>query len=185
MTHDSFPIALTQDDLRAVGRWALGCVERALPVFEASAPSDSRPREAVEGLTTFVNGGPRTAELRALGWAAWAAREVGDPAAAAAARAASLAAAIAYTHPLATAHQANHTLGPAGYAALAIELAAGGDGNVGDAEIRWALGHASPRAREVVARMARPSIGRGRLGALLRQLDAGLRADPASRKTST
>ena len=27
-------IALTQDDLRAVGLWALGCVDRALPVFE-------------------------------------------------------------------------------------------------------------------------------------------------------
>lgn len=177
------PITLTQGDLRAVGRWALGCVERALPVFEAYLPSDSRPREAVEGLRTFVNGGPRTAKLRALGWAAWAAREVGDPAAAAAARAASLAAAIAYTHPLATVHQANHTLGPAGYAALALELAAGGDQNVGDAEIRWALGQASPEVREVVTRMAKPSTRPGRVGALLRQLDTGLRADPTPGKT--
>ena len=181
MNREPDAIALTQDDLRAVGLWALGCVERALPVFEAHAPSDSRPREAVEGLKAFANGGKRTAQLRALGWAAWAAREVGDPAAAAAARAATLAAAIAYTHPLATPHQANHTLGPAAYAALALELAAGGDPNVGDAEVRRALGHASPQVRDVVCRMARPGVGRGRLGALLRQLDAGLREEPSSR----
>lgn len=175
MNREPDAIALTRDDLRAVGLWALGCVERALPVFEAHAPSDSRPREAVEGLKAFANGGERTAQLRALGWAAWAARKVGDPAAAAAARAACLAAGIAYTHPLATAHQANHTLGPAAYSALALELAAGGDPKVGDSEVRRALDHASPSVREVLCRMARPEVGRGRLGALLRQLDEGLR----------
>lgn len=180
MNREPGAIALTQDDLRTVGLWALGCVERALPVFEALAPSDSRPREAVEGLTAFANGGKRTAQLRARGWAAWAAREVADPAAAAAARAASLAAAIAYTHPLATTHQTNHTLGPVAYAALALELAAGGDPNVGDAEVRRALGQASPRVRGVLCRMARPGVGRGRLGALLRQLDAGLRGESSS-----
>ena len=95
MNREPDPIALTQDDLRAVGSWALDRVALALVVFEAHAPSDSRPRDAVEGLKVFTNGGTRTARLRALGWAAWAAREVGDPAAAAAARAASLAAAIA------------------------------------------------------------------------------------------
>lgn len=174
-------VQLTQDDLRAVGRWALGSVERALPVFEAYAPSDSRPREAVLGLKAFAAGANRTAHLRALAWAAWAAREVGDPAAAAAARAASLAAAVAYTHPLATPHQANHTLGPAGYAAWALELAAGGDPSVGEAEVRWAIGQASARVREVVGRMARPAAGRGRVGALLRQLDAGLRGEPSRR----
>jgi len=107
-------------------------------------------------------GGKRTAQRRALGWAAWSAREVSHPAAAAA-RAASLAAAIAYTHPLATPHQTNHTLGPAAHGALALELAAGGDPNVGDAEVRRALGHASPQVRDVVCRMARPGVGRGGL----------------------
>lgn len=181
MNREPDAIALSQDDLRAAGLWALGCVERALSVFEAHAPSDSRPREAVEGLKAFANGGKRTAQLRALGWAAWAAREVGDPAAAAAARAASLAAAIAYTHPLATPHQTNHTLGPAAYAALALELAAGGDPNVGDAEVRRAVELASPQVRDLVGRMARPGGGRGRLGALLHQLDAGLRGEPSPR----
>lgn len=179
MNREPDAIALTQDELRAVGLWALGCVERALPVFEAHAPSDSRPREAIEGLKAFANGGKRTARLRTLGWAAWAAREVGDPAAAAAARAASLAAGVAYTHPLATPHQTNHTLGPAAYVALALELAADGDPNVGDAEVRRAIGHASPQVRDVVCRMVRPAVGRGRLGALLRQLDAGLRGEPS------
>jgi hypothetical protein len=171
-------IDLTQDDLRAVGWWALAFVERALPVFEAQAPSDPRPRDAVAGLKAFASGGRRTARLRELAWAAWAAREVGDPAAAAAARAASLAAGIAYTHPLATPHQAKHTLGPVAYAAWAIELAAGGDPEVGEAEVRRALELASPQVRDVVCRMTKPVAGRGRPGALIRQLDAGLRGGP-------
>ncbi len=174
------PIALTLDDLRAVGRWALGSVERALPVFEAHASSDPRPRKAIEGLKAFANGGTRTAELRALGWAAWAARKVGDPAAAAAARAACLAAGVAFTHPLATPHQTNHTLGPVASAALALELAGGGDPSVGETEIRRALGQASAQVRDVVGRMARPGVGRGRLGSLIRQLDAGLCGRPPS-----
>ena len=114
MNKEPDAIALTQDDLRAVGLWGLGCVDRALPAFETHAPWDSRPREAVEALKAFVDGRERTAQLRSRGWAAWsAAREVGDPAASAAARAACLSAAIAYTHPLATPHQINHILGPA------------------------------------------------------------------------
>ncbi len=159
---DPEPIALTLEDLRAIGRWALSSVERALPVFEAYAPSDPRPREAIEGSKAFANGGPRTAELRALGWAAWAARKVGDPAAAAAARAACLAAGVAFTHPLATPHQTNHTLGPTAYAALALELAARGNPNVGEAEIRRALGDAPQEVRDAVGRMARPGAARGR-----------------------
>jgi hypothetical protein len=81
-----------------------------------------------------------------------AAREVGDPAATAAARAAGLAAATAYTHALATPHQPKHVLGPAVYQALARELAAGNDPSVGDEEIRWAIEHASPTVCEVVRR---------------------------------
>src|SRR5262249_33478740 len=95
VSNETVAIVLTQDDLRVVGQWAIGCVDRALPVFETHVPSDSRPREAVEGLKAFIDGGKRTGQLRSRGWAAWsAAREVGDPAASAAARAASLSAAI-------------------------------------------------------------------------------------------
>ena len=122
-----FPLSL--ESLRAVGGWAADCAERALPVYEAQAGSDSRPRAAIEGIRVFAGGGKRVARLRTLALSAHAAaREVGAPAAAAAARAAGAAAASAYTHPLVDVHQTKHVVGPAAYAALALELASAGPG---------------------------------------------------------
>ena len=110
------------------GSWAADCAERALPVYETRADSDSRPRAALEGIRVFAGGGKRTAQLRTLALSAFAAaREAGDPAAAAAARAAGLAAASAYTHPLADVQQTKHILGPAAYAARALELEHAGE----------------------------------------------------------
>lgn len=170
------PIALSEEDRRLVGFWAADCAERVLALFEARAPSDLRPQEAIESVRAFASGGKRTARLRSLAWAAYAAaREIGDPAAAAAARAAGLAAATAYLHALATPHQARHVLGPAAYAARACELAARDAPGVGDKEIRWAIKRASPTVREVLRRMPARDLGRSRLGVLLYQLDTGLR----------
>src|SRR5262245_65530608 len=169
-------MTLSEEDRRLVGLWAADCAVRVLPLFEAKAPSDARPREAIEGIRAFARGGKRTAQLRSLAWAAHAAaREVGDPAATAAARAASLAAATAYMHALVTPHQAKHALGPAVYGARARELAALDDPGVGDEEIRWAIEHAAPAVREVVRRLPVRGAGRNRLDALYHQLDAGLR----------
>ena len=169
-------MTLSEEDRRLVGVWAADCAERVLPLFEAKAPSDTRPRQAIEGIRAFALEGKRTGRLRSLAWAAYAAaREVGDPVATAAARAAGLAAATAYLHALATPHQANHVLGPATYGARARELAAVDDPSVGAEEIRWAIEHASPAVRAVVRRMPVRGPGRSRLGALLYQLDAGLR----------
>jgi len=171
---------LTQDDLRFVGRWAADCAVRVLPLFEANAPSDSRPREAIEGIREFARGGKRTARLRAQALAALsAARAVDDPAAKAAARSACQAAATAYTHPLATLDQARHILGPAVYAALARELVAGFE--AGDKEIRWAIKHASPIIRAVTRRFPPHRPGATRLAIRYYQLDAGLRG-PAPRR---
>jgi hypothetical protein len=169
-------ITLTQEDLRFVGLWAADCAERVLPLFEAKAPSDTRPREAIEGIREFAGGGKRTARLRSLAVAALAAaREVGDPVATDAARAAGAAAASAYMHPLATLDQAKHALGPAVYAALARELAASGDSSAADEELRWAIQHAAPAVREVVRRYPIRVPGRTRLNALFYRLDTGLR----------
>src|SRR5262249_40526628 len=135
MDHEPGGMTLSDEDRRIVGFWAADCAERVLPLFEAKAPSDTRPREAIEGIRVFARGGKRTAQLRSLAWAAYAAaREVADPAATAAARATGLAAATAYMHALATSHQAKHVLGPAAYGALARELAAVNDHSVGDEE---------------------------------------------------
>jgi hypothetical protein len=167
---------LTLESLRAIGGWAADCAERALPIFEACAGADSRPWAAIEGIRAFAAGGKRTARLRTLAVAAnAAAREVGDPAAAAAARAAGHAAASAYTHPLADVHQTKHTVGPAAYAALALELDHGGDPRVGDAEIRWAIQHTPSEVRTVLLQMPARQVGKSRMDVILYELDAGIR----------
>jgi hypothetical protein len=50
-------IALSDEDRRLLGGWAADCAERALTLFEGKAPSDARPREAIEGIRTFAQGG--------------------------------------------------------------------------------------------------------------------------------
>ena len=169
-------MTLNDEELRVLGLWAADCAERVLPLFDAKAPADARPRAAIEGIRAFAHGGKRIGQLRSLAWAAHAAaRESSDPAATAAARAAGYAAATAYTHPRATHHQTKHALGPAIYMARARELAAGDDPSVGDAEIRWAVDHASPAVRDIVRRMPVRASRRSRLDALLCLLDVELR----------
>jgi hypothetical protein len=153
------------------------CAERALSVYETHADSDTRPRAAIEGIRGFAGGGKRTARLRSLALEAHAAaREVGSPAAAAAARAAGLAAASAYTHPLADVHQTKHIVGPAAYAALARELDHAGDPTIGDAEVRWAIEHVTSEVREVLLQMPARQTGNSRLDTILYALDAGIRS---------
>lgn len=168
--------ALSMESLRAIGSWAADCAERALPVFETHADSDSRPRAAIEGIRVFAGGEKRTARLRVIALAAFAAaREAGDPAAAAAARAAGLAAASAYTHPLADVQQTKHIVGPAAYSALALELVHAGDANIADGEVRWAIEHVPPEVRQVLQQMPARQPGNSRLDTILYELDAGIR----------
>jgi len=175
--HESRYFTLSLESLRAIGGWAADCAERALSVYETHAGSDSRPRAAIEGIREFAGGGKRTARLRSLAVEAnAAAREIGDPAAAAAARAAGLAAASAYTHPLADVHQTKHIVGPAAYAALAREIDHDGDPGVADGEVRWAIEHTPSEAREVLLQMPARQAGKSRLDAILHELDAGIRA---------
>lgn len=167
-------MTLTLEDLRLIGHWVAECAERALPLFEAKASDDARPRDAIAGIRQFADGGKRAARLRTLALAALAAaREVDDAAAKAAARSACQAAAAAYTHPLATVDQARHILAPAVYAALAREQIAGI--HASEKEIQWALRHASPAIREIIQRFPAQQQGRTRLAILYHQLDKGLR----------
>jgi hypothetical protein len=176
MGHESKYFALSLESLRALGNWAADCAERALPVFEKHAVSDTRPRAAIQGIRVFADGGKRTAQLRSLALAAMAAaREVVDPAAVAAARAAGLAASSAYTHPLADVRQTKHIVGPAAYAALALELDHAGDPTVADGEVHWAIKHAPSEVREVLLQMPARHEGNSRLDKLLYMLDAGIR----------
>jgi hypothetical protein len=175
--HESRYFTLTLESLRAIGGWAADCADRALSLYETHADSDARPRAAIAGIREFAGGGKRTAWLRSLAVEAnAAAREIGDPAAAASARAAGLAAASAYTHPLADVQQTKHIVGPAAYAALALELHHDGDPRVADGEVRWAIEHAPTEAREVLLRMPVRQAGKSRLDTILYELDAGIRA---------
>jgi hypothetical protein len=124
----------------------------------------------------FAAGGRRTAQLRALALAAFsAAREAGDPAAAAAAQAAGLAASSAYTHPLADVHQTKHIVGPAAYAALALELVLR-DSAIADGEIRRAIEHVPAEVRGILLQMPARLPGKSRLDSLMYELDAGIRS---------
>ena len=179
MARESMYFSLSLESLRSLGSWAADCAERALSVYENYANSDSRPRAAIEGIRVFAGGEKRTAQLRSLALAAYsAARDAGNPAAAAAARAAGLAASSAYTHPLADVQQTKHIVGPAAYAALALELDHGGDPDIGEGEVRWAIEHAPPEVREVLQQMPARQPGHSRLDTLLYELDAGIRSRP-------
>lgn len=169
-------LPLTLDDLRHLARWAESCAARALPVFEAHCPDDPRPREALVAAQGFADGAERSGALRKAAWAAQsAAREAIDPAAIAAARAAAAAAGAAYTHPIATAHQLNHILAPAGYAAHALALRSEDPARVGDMEIDSAIAGAPSAVRRLIAQLPQRASSRTALGRLLHRLDTGLR----------
>lgn len=176
MACESKYFSLSLESLRALGGWAANCAERALSDYETHADSDSRPRTAIEGIRMFANGGKRTAQLRSLALSAYsAAREANDPAVAAAARAAGLAASSAYTHPLADVEQTKHIVGPAAYAALALELNEGGDHSIGDNEVIWAIEHVTPKVREILLQMPAREIGRTRLENIMYKIDVSIR----------
>jgi hypothetical protein len=40
-------LTLSEDDRRVLAVWAADCAERTLSLFEAQAPSDARPRDAI------------------------------------------------------------------------------------------------------------------------------------------
>ena len=146
--------------------WAAGCAERTLPLFEAQAPTDTRPRDAIDGLRAFARGELRIGEVRALSARAHAAaREIGDPAATAAARAAGQAAAVA--------HMAAHARGAATYAAKAVGLAAPHTPTAVADEGRWQMGRASPAVRDVLRRLPPPARPAGVLWAPITDIHEG------------
>jgi hypothetical protein len=160
-------LTLGEDDRRVLAVWAAGCAERTLSLFETQAPDDTRPRDAIDGLRAFARGEMRIAEVRALAARAHAAaRETGDPAAVAAARAAGQAASVA--------HMAAHARGAAAYAANAAGLAEPHDPTAVADEVRWQQSHASPAVREILLRLPPPTRSAGKLGALVNDLHAKL-----------
>src|SRR6202008_3873471 len=126
---------------------------RVLGLFEAVAPGDPRPRDAVERTRAFGRGELGVAEeIRRRFAGSAAAREVSSPAAAAAARAAGQAAAIP--------HMGAHALGAAAYAAKAVGLAPPDRPDAVRDEIRWQLSSMSAEARTALRQL--PPVGENR-----------------------
>ncbi|MFF9394562.1 putative immunity protein [Streptomyces griseoluteus] len=172
----SAAVELSKDDLRAVTAFAAASAETVLGIFEADQPEDSRPREAIGAAWAFARGGERGKALRDTAWAALKAAQVAhSDAAREAARASMAAAGAAYLHPLAKATQVKHILGAGAHAALAAELVAG-ESAVGHLE--RTVRRATPLVVDVLRRYPAAPQGGGRVGELIRALDAGLRARP-------
>jgi hypothetical protein len=160
-------LTLSEDDRRVLAVWAADCAERTLSLFEAQAPSDTRARDAIDGLRAFARGEMRIGMVRDLAARAHAAaREVGDPAAVAAARAAGQAAGVA--------HMAAHARGAAAYAAKAAGLTAPHDPTAVADEARWQQSHTSPAVRDVLRKLPTPTRSAGMLGVLISDLQAKL-----------
>lgn len=177
---DDFPtIELSLSELRMVAGYAAACARPALPIFEAACPGDRRPRAAIEAAQAFADGAARTRRIRDAAWAALRAaheaRDGGDRAASDAARAAVAAAGAAFLHPLPKATQVAHILGSAAHAARALERAAADDRAVGGSYITEARFLAPPVVVDVLRRYPPAPAGGGRIGALMRELDASLR----------
>ncbi|GAA5093795.1 putative immunity protein [Nocardia iowensis] len=178
-------IELSMDELREIARYAVACAEPALEIFERARPDDQRPRAAIDAARVFAEGGKRTKAIRDSAWAAQRAyqdaRDSGQAAASDAARASVAAASAAFLHPLAKATQVLHILGPAAYTARAFELDDDDDPDIGVEYLERAKGLASPSVLSVLTRYPNAPGGRGRVGELMRNLDASLRQPPTDR----
>lgn len=165
-------LTLSEDDRRVLAVWAADCAERTLSLFEAQAPSDSRPRDAIDGVRAFARGemrigGPRPFDPGAHGGSGGRrpGRSSRGPAAG---------------HAAAVAHMAAHVGGVA-YAAKAAGLAAPHDPTAVADEVRWQLSHASPAVRDVLLRLPRPTRRAGMLGALISDMHTKLTAGDDAR----
>lgn len=147
--HRGGPLALTQH--RLLTTWAADCAEHLLPLFEFHS-SDDRPHHAVAIGRAWARGEVKTGlAMRAAVAAHAAARETADEAAVAVARAAG--------HAVATAHFADHCLGPVIYGAKAVKAA----GRSADDEWAWQLARLPKQMRALVVsaleqRRARHSV---------------------------
>jgi hypothetical protein len=180
MADESTTIELSRSELRAVAGYAAACARPALTIFERVRPDDWRPRTAIDAAQAFADGGERTKALRDCAWAAMRAaqeaRDAGQAAACDAAHAALAAAGAGFLHPLAKARQVKHILGSAAHAARALELSAGGDPAVGAGYIAESRSRANPVVVDVLRRYPAAPRGGGRVGELIRQLEASLRS---------
>ncbi|QDU87768.1 hypothetical protein Pla175_11340 [Pirellulimonas nuda] len=135
--HRGGPLGIVQHRLLAA--WAADCAERVLPLFLAACPEDDRPGAAIATARGWSRGEVSVSQSQKAAVAAHAAaRATTNKPAIAAARAAG--------HAVATAHMADHSLGPYYYALKGIAAAGGSV----DGERAWLLQRLPAEVRELV-----------------------------------
>jgi hypothetical protein len=153
--------------------------------FERERPDDRRPRAAIDAAPAFADGAERTKGLCDSAWAAHRAaqetRDAEQAAASDAARTAGHAVGAGFLHPLPKATQVKHILGSAAHAAPAFELSAGDDPAVGAHHIAQSRILAPHVVVDVLGRYPSAPRGGGRVGELIRILDASLRGPATDR----
>lgn len=144
------PQTLSLADRRLLSDWAADCAEHVLPLFEAEAPGDRRPAQAIAAARAFARGEVGAADMilqRGGGKGA-------QPDVTAAAKAAGRAAGQA----LAVAHMGAHALGAAGYAGKAVFLAAVVDAEHAlSREIQWQRAQMSAEVSHALLQL--PALG--------------------------
>lgn len=139
---------LRDADHRLLAMWAADCGQHVLHLFEEARPADDRPRLAIEQARAWARGEISMTQARVAAYAAHAAAREASGAAKAAARAAG--------HAVAVAHMADHELGAAAYAMLAVRAAAEADrgDDAGRAECEWQRAQLPDQIRDLVLRPA-------------------------------
>ena len=127
---------------RLLAVWAADCAEHVLGLFTAARPGDDRPAAAIVTARRWAAGDVSVLVAREAAYAAHAAAREASGAAQHVARAAG--------HAAATAHMADHELGPAFFALCAVEAAAPGDPDAVTRERRWQRGQLPPDVAEMV-----------------------------------
>jgi len=118
-------------------QWAICCAEHVLPLYGESV--DERLIRALTIARRWAEGEASVSEARKASIECHAvAREATNPAA--------IAVAHAVGHAVATAHMADHSLGPAWYALKAVKSAGGS----AEEERRWQDAQLPPEIRELV-----------------------------------
>ena len=133
---------LTDADHRLLAVWAATCAEHVLHLFEAEAPSDTRPRDAIDAARAWARGEMRMMEARARGGLAMGAARPLQGAARCAAYAAGQAACVG--------HVAEHDLGASAYAIKAAGAARPHEVDAGRLERDWQRDQLDAQVRALV-----------------------------------
>ncbi len=155
-------------------KWSVDFVKKAAMIYENYLPNDLRPQYAIAAAIEFQETGKRTNILRSIAMDAYrASRETQIVQVSYAANAASLIAALAYTHPFKDRKQARHILGPIIYATLAKEIQHQ-DFENSDNEIKNAILQTDERIKNLLLKYPRQELGKNRIDELFYKLDYGI-----------